>query len=120
MAFDPFFRKLGSSKFTAERRVFCRCREPQKGALIIDKNGELIFKNGCSAEKACFKIRFDSKKSLTQRLHIVTKDAPNEQKKEVTRPTLDKFLGLTYISLDNNKDIPKPPPPHNVERPNES
>lgn len=122
MYWDSFFRELNSEKqHKKEGSYLCTCRESGKGALVHEPGRRLRFIGQCSPDKACFKIRFDSKRVLSRKLQIVPKTR-RIRRKEVREPriTLDFFLGLSQTSRDTNSDIPRPPPPHSVANPKDS
>jgi hypothetical protein len=105
MAFDPFFRQLDSIKSTKEKQAICKCRPPEKGEVVIEPSGKLIFIEGCSANRACFKIRLDFKKSVTKKVTLVPKQTRKGRKQKDSHPTLDKFLGLSRKSPDNDSKV---------------
>jgi hypothetical protein len=122
MYWDPFFRQLNSETHHKKGKYFlCTCREAGKGGLIHEPGKRLRFIGQCSQEKACFKIRFDSKQVLSRKLQIVSRPKSRIKKRKKDLPiTLDEFLGPSYTFVDNKSDIPKPPPPHKVANPNDS
>ncbi|MFW9905182.1 MAG: hypothetical protein ACFFFH_12660 [Candidatus Thorarchaeota archaeon] len=98
MHWDSFFRQLNSENPNKETSFLCTCREPGKGGLIHEPGRRLRFIGQCSQDKACFKIRFDSKRSLSRKLQIVSKPRKRkEDKKKDTRLTLDEFLRSSCI-----------------------
>ena len=105
MYWDSFFRQLNSNNHKKEKSFLCTCREPGKGGLIHEPGRRLRFLGQCSQDKACFKIRFDSKRSLSRKLQIVSKPRKRKQDKEKdTRLTLDDFLSPSYSFLDPKED----------------
>jgi hypothetical protein len=110
MAFDPFFRQLDSIKSIKERQAICKCRPPEKGEVVIEPSGKFNFIEGCSANRACFKIRLDFKKSVTKKVTLVPKQTRKGRKQKDSQPTLDKFLGLPRKSPDNDSKVPSSAP----------
>ncbi len=105
MYWDSFFRQLKSENSQEDKSVLCTCRESGKGCLIHEPGRSLRFIGQCSQDKACFKIRFDSKRSLTRKLQIVTKPKKRkEEEKKDARLTLDAFLSPSYSSIDPKGD----------------
>ncbi|MFX1505246.1 MAG: hypothetical protein ACFFDC_03935 [Promethearchaeota archaeon] len=105
MYWDSFFRQLNSENAEKEKSFLCTCREPGKGCLIHEPGRRLRFIGNCSPDKACFKIRFDSKRSLSRKLQIVPKPRKRkEDKKKDTRLTLDDFLSSSYSLLDPKEE----------------
>jgi len=93
MSFEDIFRKLESAgNPNRGETVLCRCRKEENGKLILKSNGRLLFLNNCASNKACFKIRFDSKKSLSERLNLPK--SRKKKKKKRGQFTLDYFFGL--------------------------
>jgi hypothetical protein len=122
MYWDSFFRQLDrETSQNKDNHLLCTCREQGRGGLIHDPGKKIRFIGQCSPEKACFKIRFDSKRVLSRKLQIVSKAKTiKNQKAKSSRLTLDAFLGLSYTLRETNKDIPRPPPPQSVARPKDS
>jgi len=105
MYWDSFFRQLNSENPKKEKILLCTCREPGKGGLIHEPGRRLRFIGQCSQDKACFKIRFDSKRSLSRKLQIVSKPKRRqEDKKKDQRLTLDEFLKPSYSLFDTEED----------------
>ena len=120
MYWDSFFRQLNSENPQKKEKYFlCTCREHGKGGLIHEPGRRLRFIGQCSQEKACFKIRFDSKRVLSRKLQIVSKPRKEKRKKDL-HLTLDGFLGPSYNFVDTKSDIPRPPPPHKVANPKDT
>jgi len=97
MPFERFFRKLEDTNNTNnEEKILCRCRETEKGYLSLSPEGNLSFFNNCDSSKACFKIRFDSKKllSITENIQLADK----KKKKGKYQSTLDEFFRLDLNS----------------------
>ncbi|MFX0123934.1 MAG: hypothetical protein ACFFAE_09870 [Candidatus Hodarchaeota archaeon] len=73
--------------------------------MIHEPGRRLRFIGQCSQDKACFKIRFDSKRSLSRKLQIVSKP---KKRKEVKRKdihlTLDAFLSSSYNFINPKED----------------
>ena len=122
MYWDSFFRQLNSEKQHKKGKYFlCTCRETGKGGLVHEPGKSLRFIGQCSQEKACFKIRFDSKRVLSRKLQIVSRPKSRiEKRKKDMSLTLDAFLDPSYSFVDNKRDIPSPPPPHKVANPKDS
>ncbi|MFX0174350.1 MAG: hypothetical protein ACFE9L_20930 [Candidatus Hodarchaeota archaeon] len=110
MAFDPFFRQLDSIKSTNERQAICKCRPPEKGEVVIEPSGKFIFMEGCSENRACFKIRLDFKKSVTKKVTLVPKQTRKKRKQKDFHPTLDEFLGLSRKSPDDDTEVSRSEP----------
>ncbi|MFX0184398.1 MAG: hypothetical protein ACFE95_15055 [Candidatus Hodarchaeota archaeon] len=110
MAFDPFFRELDSIKSTKERQAICKCRPPEKGEVVIEPSGKFIFIEGCSANRACFKIRLDFKKSVTKKVAFVPKQTRKGRKRTDSHPTLDKFLGLSRKYPEDDSEASRSAP----------
>lgn len=105
MYWDSFFRQLNSENSKKEKSYLCTCREPGRGGLIHESGKSLHFIGQCSHDKACFIIRFDSKRSLTRKLQIVSKPKKRkEEDKKDTRLTLDAFLSPSYSFTDPKGD----------------
>ena len=105
MHWDSFFRQLNSENLREEKSFLCTCREPGKGGLIHEPGRRLRFIGQCSQDKACFKIRFDSKRSLSKKLQIVSKPKRRKEDKEkALRLTLDEFLKPSYSFIDPEED----------------
>ncbi len=123
MSFDSFFKELVTTNNEDEQKPVCFCRHPRKGQLNEQPDGSHKFEGECSPDKACFKIQFDCARSLSKNMHILTKTtkvSPKKRREWETRPTLERFFGKDYISRVNKRDIPRPPPPHNVDKPSDS
>ncbi|MFX0013909.1 MAG: hypothetical protein ACFFB2_13010 [Promethearchaeota archaeon] len=105
MHWDSFFRQLNSENpHEKEKYYLCQCRESGKGGLIHEPGRKLRFIGQCTQEKACFKIRFDSKRILSKKLQIIPKSKKRkEKKKKAERLTLDKFLSSSYRYFDPEK-----------------
>lgn len=107
MYWDSFFRQLSAENQKKEKYLLCTCREAGKGCLIHE-GGKLRFIGQCSHEKACFKIRFDSKRILSRKLQIVSKPKTKKEKKQkVLHLTLDMFLNPSYSFIDPKKGSAK-------------
>ncbi|UCG01202.1 MAG: hypothetical protein JSW11_16485 [Candidatus Heimdallarchaeota archaeon] len=105
MYWDSFFRQLNSENSKKEKSFLCICRDPGKGGLIHEPGRRLRFVGQCSQDKACFKIRFDSKRSLSRKLQIVSKPKKRkEEERKDIRLTLDAFLSPSYSLLDPKED----------------
>lgn len=119
MYWDSFFRQLNSeNNHKREDSFLCTCRETGKGGLIHEPGRNLSFIGQCSQDKACFKIRFDSKRILSKKLQIVSKPKRSVVSiKKDLRLTLDDFLHPPYSSDDTKSDIPRPPPQHRDTNP---
>ena len=101
MHWDSFFRRLNSENLKEEKSFLCTCREPGKGGLVHEPGRGLCFIGQCSPDKACFKIRFDSKRILSRKLQIVPKPKrQKEDKKKDLRLTLDEFLKPSYSFIN--------------------
>ena len=97
MPFERFFRQLeGTNNTNNEEKILCRCRETEKGYLTLSPEGNLSFFNNCDPSKACFKIRFDSKKLLLIRESLQSTD--KKKKKGMYQSTLDEFFQLDLNS----------------------
>ena len=84
MHWDSFFRQLNSENLKEEKSFLCTCREPGMGDLVHEPGRRLRFTGQCSQDKACFIIRFDSKRSLSRKLQIVSK--PRKRKVVKRKP----------------------------------
>lgn len=105
MYWDSFFRQLNSENHKKEKYFLCTCRETGKGGLIHEPTRRLRFIGQCSQDKACFKIRFDSKRVLSKKLQIVSKPKRRKIKgKEETCLTLDEFFHPSYTLFDPKSD----------------
>ena len=120
MSFDSFFKELVTSNNEEEPKPICFCRHPKKGQLSENSDGSHKFEGECSPDKACFKIQFDCARSVSRKVSILTKVSPKKKREWESRPTLDNFFGKDYMSRVKRRDIPKPPPPHNVDNPSDS
>ncbi|WP_455464192.1 hypothetical protein [Candidatus Hodarchaeum mangrovi] len=97
MPFERFFRELeGTNNTNNKEKILCRCRETEKGYLSLSPQGNLSFFNNCDSSKACFKIRFDSKKLLSIREDLQPTD--KKRKKGKQQSTLDEFFKLDLNS----------------------
>ena len=120
MPFDSFFRELEKTNNSGKERILCSCRHPKVGQLKVQTDDNYLFEGECTTEKACFKIQFDCSRSTSRNLHVLTKISPKKRREWETRPTLDIFFGKDYISRVSKRDMPNPPPPHNVDNPSDS
>ncbi len=120
MPFDSFFRELEKTDNSGNERILCYCHHPKVGQLKKQSDGNFIFEGECSTDKACFKIQFDCSRSTSRNLQILTKVSSKKRREWEKRPTLDKFFKKDYISRVSKRDIPSPPPPHNVDNPTDS
>lgn len=120
MSFDSFFKTLVTINPKKEEKTLCNCRYPTKGQLIRQADGSFTFIGECNQEKACFKINFDALRSSSKNWQGLVKVSPKKRKEWEKRPTLDKFFSKDYISRVNKRDMPNPPPPHNVDNPSDS
>ena len=120
MSFDTFFKTLVTANPKREEKILCNCHHHCNGQLIKQPDGNFAFKGECSSEKACFKIQFDTLRSSSKNWQVLGKVSPKKRKEWEKRPTLDEFFSEDYISRVNKRDIPKPPPPHNVDNPSDS
>ena len=120
MSFDSFFKTLVAINPKREEKVLCNCHHPNKGQLIRQPNGNFTFEGECKPKKACFKIQFDAYRSSSKNWQMLVKVSPKKRKEWEKRPTLDEFFSKDYISRVNKRDMPNPPPPHNVDSPSDS
>jgi hypothetical protein len=120
MSFDSFFKNLVTVNPKREEKTLCNCRHPINGQLIKQADGSFTFIGECKPEKACFKIHLDAIRSSSKNWQVLVKVSPKKRKEWEKRPTLDEFFSEDYISRINKRDIPKPPPPHNVDNPSDS
>ncbi|MHA2203516.1 MAG: hypothetical protein ACW991_07485 [Candidatus Hodarchaeales archaeon] len=105
MYWDSFFRQLNAENSKKEKSYLCTCREPGKGGLVHESGKRLHFIGQCSHDKACFIIRFDSKRSLTRKLQIVAKPKKRkEEEKKDVHLTLDAFLRSSNSFIDPEED----------------
>ena len=120
MSFDSFFKTLVTTNPKRKEEIICNCRHPANGQLIRQPDGSFTFIGECNPEKACFKIHFDTMRSSSKNWHVFVKISPKKRREWEKRPTLDKFFSKDYISRVSKRDIPNPPPPHNVDNPSDS
>ena len=118
MPFDSFFKELVTANHKGKQKPICFCRHPKKGELFVQPDGSYKFEGECNQNKACFKIHFDCSRSLSKSMQVLNL-SPKKKREWEKRPTLDKYFGKDYESRVNKRDIPKPPPPHNVDNPSE-
>jgi hypothetical protein len=120
MSFDSFFKTLVTANPKNQEKSLCNCRHPIDGQLIRQQYGEFTFIGECKPEKACFKIQFDTLRSSSKDWQVLVKVSTKKRREWEKRPTLDEFFSEDYISRVNKRDMPNPPPPHNVDNPIDS